>query len=82
MQSPDATGASVPTIAETLAKLGADDKTGLTDAEVRLFFAIVATQIAAVFMCSQGLLDPARSWKQWLFEPLRRPMTGRPNAVR
>jgi H+-transporting ATPase len=28
----------------------------------RLFFAIVATQIAAVFMCSQGWLVPALSW--------------------
>src|SRR5438132_2519034 len=35
MQTPDATGAAVPTIAETLAKLGADEKTGLTDAEVQ-----------------------------------------------
>src|SRR5512132_3557960 len=34
MQTPDATG-TAPTIAETLAKLGADDKTGLTDAEVQ-----------------------------------------------
>ena len=34
MQTPDATG-TVPTIAETLAKLGANDKTGLTDAEVQ-----------------------------------------------
>src|SRR4029453_14431149 len=33
MQTPDATGAA-PNIAETLSKLGADDKTGLTDAEV------------------------------------------------
>src|SRR5438034_4987722 len=71
----------------------------------RLFFAIVATQIVAVFMCGQGwlvpalpwgiigfvwaynivwmivqdivklglyrILDPAHSWKRWLFEPLR-----------
>src|SRR5207237_6173717 len=29
----------------------------------RLFFAIVATQIAAVFMCSQGWLVPALSWR-------------------
>ena len=35
MQTPDATGAAAPTIAETLAKLGADDKAGLTDAEVQ-----------------------------------------------
>src|SRR6476660_6066354 len=28
----------------------------------RLFFAIVATQIAAVFMCSQGWLVPALPW--------------------
>src|SRR6476620_6261214 len=35
MQTPDATGAAAPTIAETLAKLGADDKTGLTDADVQ-----------------------------------------------
>ena len=34
MQTPNATG-TAPTIAETLAKLGADDKTGLTDAEVQ-----------------------------------------------
>lgn len=34
MQTPDATGGA-PKIAETLAKLGADDKTGLTDAEVQ-----------------------------------------------
>src|SRR5436189_3099808 len=34
MQTPDATDPA-PTIAETLAKLGADDKTGLTDAEVQ-----------------------------------------------
>src|SRR5882672_4771680 len=34
MQTPDATG-TAPTIAETLAKLGADDKTGLADAEVQ-----------------------------------------------
>ena len=35
MQTPDATGAAAPTIAETLAKLGANDKTGLNDAEVQ-----------------------------------------------
>lgn len=35
MQTPDATGAAAPTVVETLAKLGADDKTGLTDAEVQ-----------------------------------------------
>jgi H+-transporting ATPase len=35
MQTPDATAAAAPTIAETLAKLGADDETGLTDAEVQ-----------------------------------------------
>jgi H+-transporting ATPase len=34
MQTPDATG-TAPTIAETLAKLGADAKTGLADAEVQ-----------------------------------------------
>ena len=34
MQTPDATG-TAPTIAETLAKLGADPKAGLTDAEVQ-----------------------------------------------
>ena len=34
MQTPDATGAAAPSIAETLSKLGADDKTGLADAEV------------------------------------------------
>ena len=28
----------------------------------RLFFAIIATQIAAVFMCSQGWLVPSLSW--------------------
>ncbi len=82
----------------------------------KLFFAIVATQIAAIFMCSQGwlvpalswkiigfvwaynvvwmivqdvvklglygILDPARSWKTWLFQPLRVPMTRRREAVR
>ena len=35
MQTSDATGAAAPTIVETLAKLGADDKRGLTDAEVQ-----------------------------------------------
>src|SRR3954454_974667 len=35
MQTPDATGAAAPTIAQTLAKLGSDDKAGLTDAEVK-----------------------------------------------
>ncbi|HEY5766394.1 MAG TPA: hypothetical protein VIS53_01035, partial [Candidatus Udaeobacter sp.] len=78
--------------------------------------AIVATQIAAMFMCSQGwlvpplpwgiigfvwayniawmivqdivklglyrILDPAHSWKQWLFEPLRVSTTGREKAAR
>jgi H+-transporting ATPase len=73
----------------------------------RLFSAIVATQIVAVVMCSQGwlvpalpwaiigfvwayniawmivqdivklglyrILDPAHSWKRWLFEPLQVP---------
>jgi len=82
----------------------------------KLFFAIVATQIAAVLMCSQGwlvpplpwkiigfvwgynllwmvvqdivklrlygILDPAHSWKRWLFEPLRVPGTGAQKAVR
>src|SRR5216110_488521 len=82
----------------------------------KLFFAIVATQIAAVFMCSQGwlvpplpwtiigfvwaynlvwmivqdivklaiygMLDPVRSWKTSLFQPLRVPMTRGPEAVR
>jgi H+-transporting ATPase len=82
----------------------------------KLFFAIVATQIAAVFMCSQGwlvpalrwriigfvwaynviwmivqdvvklglygVLDPSRSWKRSLFQPLRVPMTRGPEAVR
>jgi H+-transporting ATPase len=74
----------------------------------RLFFAIVATQIAAMFMCSQGwlvpalpwgiigfvwaynflwmivqdvvklglylIVDPGRSWKKSLFQPLRTPV--------
>jgi H+-transporting ATPase len=78
----------------------------------KLFFAIVATQIAAVLMCSQGwlvpsipwaiigfvwaynlgwmilqdvvklglygILDPARSWKGSLFQPLRVPTAARP----
>src|SRR5215471_14964944 len=35
MQTPDVTGDAGPTIAETPAKLGADAKTGLTDAEVQ-----------------------------------------------
>src|SRR6184192_319765 len=82
----------------------------------KLFFAIVATQIAAVLMCSQGwlvpalpwgiigfvwaynlawmvvqdivklglyrILDPGRSWKRWLFQPLRVSMTGSQKAVR
>jgi H+-transporting ATPase len=82
----------------------------------KLFFAIVATQIAAVLMCSQGwlvpplpwkiigfvwgynllwmiaqdivklglygILDPASSWKRWLFEPLGVPVTGAQKAVR
>src|SRR6476660_8197157 len=34
MQTPEDTG-TAPTVAETLAKLGADPKTGLTDADVR-----------------------------------------------
>jgi H+-transporting ATPase len=76
----------------------------------KLFFAIVATQIAAVLMCSQGwlvpslpwgiiglvwgynlawmvvqdivklglyrILDPRRSWKKSLFQPLRVPIAG------
>ena len=75
----------------------------------RLFFAIVATQIAAVFMCSEGwlvpslswgiiglvwaynivwmivqdvvklglygIVDPGRSWKRSLFQPLRASLT-------
>jgi H+-transporting ATPase len=78
----------------------------------KLFFAIVATQITAVLMCSQGwlvpsipwaiigfvwaynlgwmilqdvvklglygILDPARSWKRSLFQPLRVPTATRP----
>jgi len=35
METRDAIGAAAPTIAETLAKLGADDKMGLTDADVQ-----------------------------------------------
>ena len=35
MQTSDATRAAAPTIVETLAKLGVDDKTGLTQAEVQ-----------------------------------------------
>ena len=35
MQTPDVTGAAGPTIAETLAKLGADPNAGLPDAEVQ-----------------------------------------------
>ncbi len=31
----------------------------------RLFFAIVATQIVAVFMCGQGWLVPALPWETW-----------------
>jgi len=82
----------------------------------KIFFAIIATQIAAVLMCSQGwlvptlpwriigfvwaynlvwmivqdvvklglygILDPGRSWKKSLFQPLRVPMAGRPEALR
>src|SRR5437667_2332173 len=82
----------------------------------RLFFAIIATQIVAVFMCSQGwlvpalpwgiigfvwaynigwmivqdivklglyrILDPAHSWKRWLFAPLRVPAADTQKAVR
>src|SRR5205809_1449671 len=83
---------------------------------LKLSFAIVATQIAAVLMCSEGwlvpslrwgiigfvwgynlawmvvqdvvklglygILDPGRSWKKSLFQPLRVPMAGRPEALR
>jgi H+-transporting ATPase len=83
---------------------------------LKLFLAIVVTQIAAIFMCSQGwlvpplpwkiigfvwaynvawmivqdvvklgiygILDPARSWKRSFFQPLRAPMTRRPEPVR
>ena len=38
MQTQDATGAAAPSIAETLAKLGVDDKSGLTEAEVQARF--------------------------------------------
>jgi H+-transporting ATPase len=81
----------------------------------KLFFAIVATQIAAVLMCSQGwlvpslpwriiglvwaynlvwmiaqdivklglygILDPNRSWKRSLFQPLRVSMTRGPQTA-
>ena len=83
---------------------------------LKLFLAIIVTQIAAIFMCSQGwlvpplpwkiigfvwaynvawmivqdvvklgiygILDPARSWKRSLFQPLRAPMTRRPEPIR
>jgi len=29
-----------------------------------------------------GILDPGRSWKKSLFQPLRVPMAGRPEALR
>lgn len=82
----------------------------------KLFFAIVATQIAAVLMCSQGwlvpslpwriigfvwaynlawmivqdavklglygILDPARSWKKSLFQPLRATVADQLQALR
>ncbi len=82
----------------------------------KLFFAIVATQIAAVLMCSQGwlvpslpwgiiglvwgynlvwmviqdivklglygILDPGRSWKRSLFQPLRVSIASPPQAMR
>ncbi len=82
----------------------------------KLFFAIIATQIAAVLMCSEGwlvpsiswgiigfvwaynlawmvvqdvvklglygILDPSRSWKKSLFQPLRAPVTGGAEAAR
>jgi H+-transporting ATPase len=82
----------------------------------KLFFAIIATQIAAVLMCSEGwlvpsiswgiigfvwaynlawmlvqdvvklglygILDPGRSWKKSLFQPLRAPVVGRSEAAR
>jgi H+-transporting ATPase len=82
----------------------------------KLFFAIIATQIAAVLMCSQGwlvpslpwgiigfvwaynlawmlvqdvvklglyeILDPGRSWKKSLFQPLRAPVPGGAEATR
>ena len=81
----------------------------------KLFFAIVATQIAAVLMCSlgwlvpslpwgiigfvwaynlawmvvqdvvklglYGLLDPSRSWKRFLFQPLRVSIASPPGAL-
>jgi H+-transporting ATPase len=81
----------------------------------KLFFAIVATQIAAVLMCSQGwlvpslpwgiigfvwaynlawmvvqdvvklglygILDPSRSWKRFLFQPLRVSIASPPGAL-
>lgn len=81
----------------------------------RLLFAILATQIVAVFMCSQGwlvpplswkiigfvwvynviwmivqdvvklglygVLDPSRSWKKPLLQPLRVPLTRGPAAA-
>jgi H+-transporting ATPase len=83
---------------------------------LKLFVAIVVTQVAAIFMCSQGwlvpplpwkiigfvwaynvawmivqdvvklgiygILDPARLWKRSLFQPLRIPMTSRPETLR
>jgi H+-transporting ATPase len=82
----------------------------------KLFFAIVATQIVAVLMCSQGwlvpalpwgiigfvwgynlvwmvvqdvvklglygILDPSRSWKRSLFQPLRVSTASPPEALR
>jgi H+-transporting ATPase len=82
----------------------------------KLFFAIVATQIAAVLMCSQGwlvppipwavigfvwvynlawmilqdvvklglygILDPGRSWKRSLFQPLRVAVAGQSEVAR
>jgi H+-transporting ATPase len=82
----------------------------------RLFCAVVVTQIAAVFMCSQGwlvpplswgiigfiwaynvvwmiaqdvvklviygILDPSRSWKRSLFQPLRAPLPAGREAAR
>jgi H+-transporting ATPase len=81
----------------------------------KLFFAIVATQIVAVLMCSQGwmvpalpwgiigfvwaynlawmivqdvvklglygILDPGRSWKRSLFQPLRVSIASPPGAL-
>jgi H+-transporting ATPase len=83
---------------------------------LKLFFAIVATQIAAVLMCSQGwlvpslpwgiigfvwaynlawmvvqdvvklglygILDPSRSWKRFLFQPLRVSIASPPGLCR